>query len=349
MKAVVYAGPDEVRVDDVPTPKVLEPTDVVVEVEATAICGSDLHAIAGKTPGMRVGGVLGHEFVGRVRDTGQRVAHTRPGDRVLGSFLIACGRCRNCREDRFNFCLHRRALGLGSLTGDLDGAQAELVRVPDADVNLLALGDTGVAADAAVFCGDILATGFYAAALARIEKHQTAVVVGAGPVGLCCALAIRTRRPKRLLVCDADPQRVGFATSRLGLDALDVSTLDASEAVADRTGGEMADVAVEAVGAVPALKTSLRLVRDGGRVVVVGVYGKERYDLPMGVAWVRGLDLVFSGMANVHAHWRAAVDAVARHELDPAAMITHRLRLDDAPEGYELFRSRRAVKVLMTP
>jgi threonine dehydrogenase-like Zn-dependent dehydrogenase len=349
VKAVVYAGPGQVRVEEVADARVLDPNDAVVEVEATAICGSDLHVVGGKTPGMRVGGVLGHEFVGRVREAGGGVAHIQPGDRVLGSFLIACGSCRSCGFERFNFCVNRRALGLGALTGDLDGAQAELVRVPVADVNLLDLGGAPIADDAAVFCGDILATGFYAAALAGIDSSQTAAVVGAGPVGLCCAIAIRRLRPKRLLVCDADPRRVDFAISRLGLDAVDVSVTEAPEAVADRTGGDMADVAVEAVGAIPALKTSLRCVRDGGRVVVVGVYGKERYELPMGVAWIRGLDLRFSGMANVHAHWRDAVDAISRNELDPTPMVTHRLPLDDADEGYELFRSRRAVKVLLTP
>lgn len=335
--------------DDVAEPRVADPGDAVVAVEATAICGSDLHVVAGKTPGMRVGGVLGHEFVGVVRDAGDDVRDFSPGDRVVGSFLIACGTCSACGRGRFNFCNHRRALGLGGLAGDLDGAQAELVRVPSADVNLMSLRNAGVDVEAAIFCGDILATGWHAAALAEIESSTTVVVIGAGPVGLCCAMACQRLGPARLVVCDADATRIEFARSRLGYDVVDASSDELLHAVAARTNGEMADVVIEAVGAIPAVKTALRCVRDGGRVVVVGVYGKERYELPMGVAWARGLELRFSGMANVHAHWRDALDAVTRGELEPAALITHRLPLEDATTGYELFRNREAIKVLMTP
>jgi threonine dehydrogenase-like Zn-dependent dehydrogenase len=348
MKAVVYGGPNEVRVEDVPEPRVIDPEDAVVAVETTAICGSDLHVVAGKTPGMRIGGVLGHEYVGVVRDAGPDVARHRPGDRVLGSFLISCGVCGACTRGRFNFCSRRRALGLGELSGNLDGAQAEFVRVPSADLNLRSLGPR-VDNDRAVFCGDILATGFYAAALAEIDSSKSVLVMGAGPVGLCCALAVRRLGPQRLLICDADETRTAFARSRLGFDVVDASSQDTPEAVAGWTDGAMADVVIEAVGAVPALKTALRCARDGGQIVVVGVYGKERYDLPMGVAWIRGLDLRFSGMANVHAHWGDALEAVARNEIDPTSLITHRLPLDQAPQGYELFRERRALKVLMTP
>jgi 2-desacetyl-2-hydroxyethyl bacteriochlorophyllide A dehydrogenase len=340
VKAVVYAGPGEVRVENVPEPRVIEPDDAIVAVETTSICGSDLHVVGGKTPGMRIGGVLGHEYVGVVRDAGHDVRRHRPGDRVLGSFLISCGACAACGGGRFNFCGRRRALGLGALSGDLDGAQAEFVRVPSADLNLLAV-DTSVDSERALFCGDILATGFYAAALAEIDSSTSVVVMGAGPVGLCCALAVRAIRPERLVVSDTDAARTAFARSTLGFDVADASSQELPQ-------GE-ADVVIEAVGAVPALKTALRYARDGGRIVVVGVYGKERYELPMGVAWIRGLDLRFSGMANVHAHWRDALGAVARKDIDPAALITHRMPLDRAAEGYELFRERRALKVLMTP
>jgi threonine dehydrogenase-like Zn-dependent dehydrogenase len=348
MKAVIYGGPGEVRVEDVPDPRVIDPDDAVVAVETTAICGSDLHVVAGKTPGMRVGGVLGHEYVGVVLDTGRDVARHRPGDHVLGSFLISCGTCGACTCGQFNFCSRRRALGMGALSGDLNGAQAEFVRVPSADLNLLSLNPR-VDKERALFCGDILATGFYAAALAEIDSSKSIVVMGAGPVGLCCALAVRRLRPDRLLVCDTDVTRTSFAHSRLGFDVIDASSEDMAEAVAVWTDGAMADVVIEAVGAVPALKTALRCAREGGRIVVVGVYGRERYDLPMGVVWSRGLDLRFSGLANVHAHWRDALEAVAQNEIDPTRLITHRLTLEEAAEGYELFRERRALKVLMTP
>jgi threonine dehydrogenase-like Zn-dependent dehydrogenase len=349
VRAVVYAGAGRVAVEDLPLPRVQAPDDAIVEVARTAICGSDLHLLNGKTPGMREGSAIGHEFTGRVSEAGPAVTAVREGDHVLGSFLIACGRCEPCRKARFNFCERRRALGLGALAGDLDGAQAEYVRVPLADVNLLRLpGDLDAAAEERVlFGGDILATGFYAAALAEAGPDETVAVVGGGPVGLFCALACRAAGA-RVVVLDTDPARAEFARRTYELESTTAGDGDAAGAVGSVLGG-LADAAIEAVGAGAAFKTALRCARDGGRVVVVGVYGAERYDLPMGVAWVRGLQVRFSGMANVQAHWRDALDAVGRGAFDPARVITHRLDLGDAEEGYELFASRAAMKVVLAP
>ena len=347
MRAVVYAGEGRVRVDDVPRPALEGPGDAIVEISLSAICGSDLHLLDGKTPGARPGAVIGHEFVGRVVDVGQG-AGMREGDRVVGSFLIVCGSCRECNAGRFNFCLNRRALGLGSLTGDLDGAQAEYVRVPNAGVNARTLPDE-LDDEHALFAGDILATGFYAAGLGEIAPEDTVVVIGAGPVGLCCALAARHRAPQRLLVLDSDPKRTAFARESVELEAIDVGETAAEAVVAGATEGAGADVVIEAVGAIPAFKSALRCARDGGRIVVVGVYGAERYELALGRSWVRGLDIRFAGMANVQAHWGHAVAALAAGELDPTRIVTHRLPLEDAETGYEMFRARDAMKVLLTP
>jgi threonine dehydrogenase-like Zn-dependent dehydrogenase len=295
---------------------------------------------------MRAGGVIGHEYVGRIVDAGDGVAGFAAGDRVLGSFLIACGRCRFCDRNQFNFCRNRRALGLGPLTGDLDGAQAELVRIPDADVNCHRLDDS-LSDEQALFGGDILATGFHAALLSEIERGQVAVVIGAGPVGLCTAMACAARGG-RVLVLDADASRVSFA-QQLGFEAIDVSDTDAAAEVNSMTDGDLADVAIDAVGAVPVVKTAMKCVHDGGRVTVVGVYGTERWELPMGMAWIRGIDVRFSGMANVQAQWDLVLDAIAGGAIDPTKLITHRLALDDAEKGYELFASREAMKVVMTP
>ncbi|HYP24533.1 MAG TPA: alcohol dehydrogenase catalytic domain-containing protein [Actinomycetota bacterium] len=350
MRAVVFAGPGRVAVEDVPIPRVAEADDVVVRVERTAICGSDLHLLHGKTPGMNPGSVIGHEFTGRVREAGAAVTSVAEGDLLLGSFLIACGECEPCRRARFNFCERRRALGLGSLTGDLDGAQAEYVRVPVADLNVRRLpadlDDAGQ--ERVLFAGDILATGFYAAALADLVPDEVVAVVGAGPVGLFCALAARSLGA-RTLVVDTDPARAAFATEQYGLDAVSLAPDEnAAERIVEVTGG-LADVVVEAVGAPAAFKTALRCARDGGRVIVVGVYGAERYDLPMGMVWGRGLQVRFAGMANVQAHWDATLEAVARDAFDPSKVITHRLALDEAEKGYELFAAREAMKVVMTP
>lgn len=347
MRAVVFAGEGRVRLDDVPAPKLDGAGDAIVEISLSAICGSDLHLLHGKTPGMRVGGVIGHEFVGTVVEAGDGVSSFAEGDKVVGSFLIACGRCRACVKKRFNHCENRRALGLGSLTGDLEGAQAERVRVPDADVNLLALDDDDDD-EAALFTGDVLATAYYGVQMMEIEADESVVVFGAGPVGLLTAAAARARGA-RAIVLDQDPARVEFARERLGLEAGDVARFEPPSVVAEFTSGRMADVAIDAVGAVAAFKTALRCTAPGGRVGVVGVYGAERAEVSMGQLWIRGIDIRFAGMANVQAYWKAALEEVRRGGIDPTAVVTHRLALEDAVEGYELFGSRAAMKVLLTP
>jgi threonine dehydrogenase-like Zn-dependent dehydrogenase len=349
MKAVVFAGEGRVAVEDVPTPRIEESADAIVKVDLTAICGSDLHLLDGKTPGMRTGGVIGHEFIGTVVEEGG--ATDRPvGSRVLGSFLIACGRCRACNAARFNHCNERRALGLGTLTGDLDGAQAEYVRVPGANLNLHDLeGPLGSLSDEkALFCGDVFATAMYCAHLAAAEAGDTVAVIGGGPIGLLTALSIQRVGGARAIVLDMDQQRVDFA-AKLGLEGLLVGGDDAADAVRQANDGEPADVVVDAVGSVAVFKTAMRCIREGGRVVVIGVYGAERVELSLGRAWINGIEIRFSGMANVQAHWDEALAVVASGEIDPTGVVTHRLDLGDAVEGYELFRSREAMKVILQP
>jgi threonine dehydrogenase-like Zn-dependent dehydrogenase len=349
MKAVVFVGQGKVRVDDVPRPGIQDPDDAVVKISLSAICGSDLHLLDGKTPGMREGGVIGHEFVGTIEELGDGVARHVEGTRVVGSFLIACGTCGPCTEGRFNHCKNRQALGLGTLTGDLDGAQAEYVRVPKAQVNLKTLDGAlaGLSNEEALFGGDVLATGFYAASLAEPHQAATIVVIGAGPIGLLTAAALRDRVGS-LVVLDTDQQRVDFAGT-LGFEALLTEGDDASELIAGVTAGRLADTVIEAVGSLGAFKSAMRCARDGGKVVVVGVYGAERFDLPIGKAWIRSLDIRFAGMANVQAHWGDALLSVAKGTTEPTKLISHRLALDDAVEGYELFASRVAAKVVLTP
>lgn len=344
MKAVVFTEPGRIEIADVPTPTLQEPTDAIVKVSKASICASDLHLIHGKTPGMRAGGVIGHEYLGTVVATGDQVSGLQEGSKVLGSFLIACGECEPCRTRRFNHCAARRALGLGTLTGDLDGAQAEFVRVPVAEVNLKPLAGAlaGVSDEAALFGGDILATGFYAAHLAAPAPDAVVAILGAGPIGLLVAAAMPARA--RVLLLDVDPRRIEFAGS-LGFEALVVGD-DPGESIRE-AAGRPADVCVEAVGSVEAFSAALKSVRDGGRVAVIGVYGKERYDLHMGVAWIRGLEIRFGGMANVQAHWDDALLEVAKGTVDPRRLITHRMPLTEALAGYELFASREAVKVVL--
>lgn len=334
--------------DDVPVPELQGDGDAIVKITLTAICGSDLHLLSGHTPGMRDGSVIGHEFVGTLYDAGEGVTTHFDGARVLGSFLIACGECDACKTRRFNFCADRRALGLGKLTGDLDGAQAEYVRVPNADLNLKGLtgGLSGLSDEEALFGGDVLATGFYGAHLAELASDETAVVIGAGPVGIFTAWALG--RAGKVLMLDTDASRVAAARG-LGFKAAQVQEENAAELVKQAMAGELADVVVDAVGHTDAFKSALKCVRDGGRIVVVGVYGGERYPLPMGVLWSRGIDIRFSAMANVQAHWDDALLMVAKGDIDPTKLITHRLPLEQAPEGYAEFAARRATKVVLTP
>lgn len=344
---MVYAGDGTIRLDDVPEPSVREPGDAVVDISLSAICGSDLHLLHGKTPGMQAGSVIGHEFVGTVVDAGTDVERFQNGQRVLGSFLIACGRCPACSRSRFNHCHNRRALGMGSVAGDLDGAQAERVRVPDAETNLFHLEDQ-VSDEAALFGGDVLATAYYAVSLLEIDDGESVAVFGGGPVGLLTAAAARARGA-RPLVLDQDAARVAFARDRFGLDAGDVGRYEAQSLVSEFTDGVMADVTIDAVGSVPAFKTALKCTTPGGRVGVVGVYGAERAEVSMGQLWIRGFDIRFAGMANVQAHWEHALHDVQTGAIDPTAVVTHRLPLDEAEKGYELFESRAAMKVVLKP
>jgi threonine dehydrogenase-like Zn-dependent dehydrogenase len=348
---VVYDGSGGVRVEDVTEPKVEEPGDALIKVTRSAICGSDLHILTGRTPGMPEGGVIGHEFVGTVVETGDAVSRFDEDARVIGSFLIACGECHQCSASRFNFCEKRRALGFGPLTGDLPGAQAEFVRVPKAEVNLhqIAGGYEDLSDEQALFGGDILTTGFYGAAISEIQPDDVVVVIGAGPVGLFCAGAALRYSPSKVLVFDQDATRVAFARDQMGLDAIDVSERDPRKIVEEATDGRLADVAIDAVGAVPVFETALTCVRGGGRVTVIGVYGTDRYEMAMGLCWVHGIDVRFAGMANVQGHWDESLLAVAKGDVDPTKIITHRLPLDAAVEGYDLFKSREAMKVVLTP
>lgn len=344
MKAVVFAGEGRISVEEVPEPTIQEGDDAIVRVSKASICASDLHLLHGKTPGMNEGSVIGHEYVGTITEVGSDLGDMTEGSRVLGSFLIVCGSCTPCGERRFNHCTERRALGLGTLTGDLDGAQAEYVRVPHARVNLKPLTGaySGLSDETALFGGDILATGFYAASLAAPAPGDTVAIVGAGPIGLLTAAAMPAAT--NVLLLDLDPRRVAYARG-LGLEAHEAT--EEPHEVVRAVAGKLADVAVEAVGTVPAFKTSLRCVRDGARVAVIGVYGTERYEMPMGMVWIRGLEMRFGGMANVQAHWDSALLETAKGTIDPTRLITHRLPLTSAEEGYELFASKEAVKVVL--
>jgi threonine dehydrogenase-like Zn-dependent dehydrogenase len=238
-------------------------------------------------------------------------------------------------------------LGGGPFGGDLQGAQAGLVRVPFADVNLLRIPER-VADEAAVFVGDALTTGVYAASLARPAVDDVVAVLGAGPVGACVTRALVADGAEHVVVLDRDAARLA-AIAALGVATVHVGATNPEMALARMTDGRGADVVVDAVGAADAYASALEIVRRGGRVVVVGVYTSQRVELQLGVAWIRGISLVFAGETPIQALWAQTMDRVADGTLDPTPLVSHRLPISDAAEGYDLFERRLATKVVLDP
>jgi threonine dehydrogenase-like Zn-dependent dehydrogenase len=345
MRAVVYRGIERVEVAEVPDPVLVEPTDAIVRVGLTAICGSDLHLYHGKAP-LEPGDTIGHEAIGVVDAVGSSVKRFAPGDRVVVSFDIACGDCWFCRKGQTQLCDDFGFLGYGVFGGSLGGAQAELLRVPVADVNLLAVPE-GLEDDRALFVGDALTTGVYAAGLAEIDDGDVVAVVGAGPVGFFCAQAALPSAAS-VLALDLDPSRLSIA-ERIGAIPVDVSARNAQTAVDEHTQGRGADVVIEAVGTPAAFERSVDIVRRGGAVVVMGVYTSEVVQAQIGVWWVRALQIRFAGTTPVHAWWERAMAEVQAGRLDPLPIVSHRLPLGEAAHGYELFDTKQATKVLLEP
>ena len=346
MRAVVFEEVDRVRVDDVPTPSVEEPGDAVVRVTTAAICGSDLHFYHGKAP-LLPGEQIGHEGVGVVEQVGGAVEKFAPGDRVVLAFNAVCGDCWFCLHGQHSLCEDFKNLGAGTAAGGMGGTQAELVRIPNADLNLLKI-PKGMDDERAIFVGDVLTTGYYGAAISGIKPGDTVAVVGAGPVGFFAAQAARLHDPGQVLVLDMEPSRLELA-EKVGATGINVGERNAESAVDEVTEGRGADVVIEAVGAVPAFRSAIDVVRRGGTICVVGMYVTESTELQLGVAWFRMLNIIFSGVCPIHAWWDGAMEAVAEGKIDPLPIISHTLPLEEAPKGYELFAAREATKVILKP
>jgi 2-desacetyl-2-hydroxyethyl bacteriochlorophyllide A dehydrogenase len=346
MRAAVFASERVVRIAEVPQPTIVAPTDAIIRVRRAGICGSDLHFFHGKAP-MDPGTVMGHEAVGIVEEVGPAVRDVAVGDRVVTAFHIACGVCWFCRSGQSGLCDEHAILGGGPFGGDLAGAQAQFVRVPVADVNLLRVPED-VDDERALFVGDVATTGVYAARLAAPGPDDVVAVIGAGPVGMCAAMALTADGASRVHLVDRDPARLGLAEAS-GAVPIDASATSPEMALARLTDGRGADVVVDAVGAPDAYLACLEIVRRGGRVVVVGMYAAETVELQLGVAWIRGLELRFAGETPVQALWGDTMDAVAAGRIDPLPLVSHRLPLEAAAEGYGAFDRREATKVVLDP
>ena len=343
MKAVVLRGVGDVGVETVPDPVIREPGDAIVEVTATAICGADLFPFHGLTPGFENGTVLGHEFAGVVLEVGKGVTAFRPGQRVVNASMIQDGTCASCRAGRPTQCEGRALFGYSGVYPRLDGGQAELVRVPNADRVLYPLPDE-VSDEAGVFLADILPTGYGAVVRAGTRIGDAVCVVGCGPVGLMgvlCAVDLGAR----VLAVDGVPARRELAAT---LGAWSVAPEEAADAVAEVTAGLGADVVIEAAGSPGALDAALRLARGRGIVSVVGAHFEPDYPLDNALMFERELTLRFTigDPSNDRAH---LLGLIASGRLDPAQIVTHRMPLAEAAEAYRLFDAREATKVVLTP
>ena len=347
MRAVTFQDVGQIRLDDVPKPEIQEPTDAILKVTTTAICGSDLHVLAGRIPGMMSGSVLGHEFIGVIESVGPGVKNFREGDRALASFMIPCGECWYCGRGMYNRCPDQRVFGYGVFLGDINGGQAEYVRIPCAD-NCLHAIDKSLSDEQALFAGDIFTTGYYCAAEAGIQEGDVVVVQGCGPVGLFAVQAARIYKPSVIYALDTVDQRLEMA-EQFGAVPVNVRNVHAPTFVQDATGGRGADAVLECVGALPALSQAIDVVRPGGRISVIGVYSEPEYPLPMSLVFTKGIDLKMCGTANIVGEWDEVLKLTREGAIDPTAIISHRMKLDQAVEGYRIFEAHEALKVVLTP
>jgi 2-desacetyl-2-hydroxyethyl bacteriochlorophyllide A dehydrogenase len=344
MRAVTYQAPGEVRVDEKPEPEVTSPDEAVIRVEATGVCGSDLHIYHGRVA-IEPGFTIGHEYVGTVLATGDRVTSVAEGDRVLGAFLTACGECFFCQRGYFQQCDSGRVFGHGATLGSLQGAQADQLLIPQADMTLRRVPE-GLADDVALFAGDVMGTGYHAADALDLEQGSTAAVLGLGPVGLCAIQTAREAGAERVIAIDSVEERLKVAES-FGAIPLHLTEDDVRGRVKEETEGRGVDGAVDAVGHPDALGMACRLARKSGTVSAIGVYA-EPIELHMGIVWIKGLTLR-TGQANVIKHLDPVLERLVSGELDPAPLVTHHMQLDEAPEAYEVYDRHEALKIVLTP
>jgi 2-desacetyl-2-hydroxyethyl bacteriochlorophyllide A dehydrogenase len=344
MRAVTFQAPGEVRVDEVPDPELLAPDDAIVKVEASGICGSDLHIYHGRVQ-IEPGFVIGHEYVGEVVAAGDEVTRVKEGDRVLGTYGTACGECFFCSRGEFHKCDEARVFGHGATLGSLQGAQAELVLVPHANLTLRPVPE-GLSDDVALFAGDVMGTAFHAIDSRPLAEGETAAILGLGPVGLCAVQAARAAGAAAVIAIDTVEDRLKMAES-FGATPIHLTEQDPRAEVKKLTEGRGVDLAVEAVGHPEALDLALRLARKAGTVSVTGVYA-ERVEVHMGVLWIKALTLT-SGHANVIKHLDRVLELLSSGKLDPAPLVTHHMSLDEAPDAYRAYDNREALKIVLSP
>jgi 2-desacetyl-2-hydroxyethyl bacteriochlorophyllide A dehydrogenase len=344
MRAVTFQAPGELRVDEVAEPELLAPDDAIVRVEASGICGSDLHIYHGRVQ-IEPGFVIGHEFVGEVVAAGDEVTRVAIGDRVLGTYATACGECFFCRREEFHKCDQSRVYGHGATLGSLQGAQAEQVLVPHANLALRRVPE-GLSDDVALFAGDVMGTAYHAIDSRPLAEGETAAILGLGPVGLCAVQAAKAAGASEVVAVDTVEDRLKMAES-FGATPVHLTEGDPRAEVKKLTEGRGVDLAVDAVGDPDALDLALRLARKAGTVSATGVYA-ERVEVHMGVLWIKAITLT-SGHANVIKHLDRVLELLSSGKLDPSPLVTHHMKLDEAPDAYRVYDNREALKIVLSP
>jgi alcohol dehydrogenase len=344
MRGLVYHGPGERRWESVPDPSILEPTDAIVRIDSSTICGTDLHILGGDVPEVKPGTVLGHEAVGTVVEIGAAVTTLAAGDRVLVSCITSCGRCRFCKEGRYGLC----GGGGGWIFGHLiDGLQAEFARVPFADTSVHRI-PAGLSDEQVLFLADILPTAYEVGVLnGRVQPGDTVAVVGAGPIGLATIMTAKLHTPGRIVAIDLAGSRLEKALE-FGADVvIDNGSEDAVAKVMDLTGGLGADVAIEAVGVPETFELCTELIRPGGRVANVGVHG-ECATLHLERLWIRGVTIT-TGLVDTSTT-PTLLRLIESGRLDPTVFATHHFALADTEQAYDVFSAAadtHALKVVL--
>ena len=331
MKGLVYGGPGVRSWTEIPDPRIQDPRDAVIRVDAVTICGTDLHILGGDVPEVTPGRVLGHEAVGTVVETGGGVSGLAVGDRVLASCISACGICRYCREGAYGQCRGGGGWILGHL---VDGVQSEFARIPFADLSTYKLPER-VSDESAVLLADILPTSYEVGVLnGRVRPGDTVVIVGAGPIGLAAILTARLYSPSHVIVIDKAESRLQ-AAKLFGADTTVVAgTEDPLAVVRGLTGDLGADVVMEAVGTPQTFELCTQLVRPGGRVANIGVHGKP-VTLHLEDLWIRNVTIT-TGLVDTYSTPKL-LDMLVAGQLDLGHMVTHRFGLDEFMQAYDVF------------
>ena len=387
MRALTWQGARDVRVETVPDPALVAADDIILRVTATAICGSDLHIYRGKIPTMEDGDILGHEFMGIVEEAGPAVTRVKRGDRVVIPFVIACGQCFHCLLNEYAACettntgrgaiLNAKMIkppaalfGYSRMYGGVPGGQAELVRVPQANVGPLVVPDV-LSDEQVLFLSDILPTGYQAVVNAGVEPGSSLAIFGAGPVGLMAAACARMLGAETIFMIDENAHRLEFARATYGVIPINFDQVDdPAEAIVEATAGRGVDATIEAVGfeakgsvtetvmtnlklegsSGKAIRQAIAATRRGGTVSVPGVYAGFIHGFLFGDAFDKGLTFKM-GQTHVQRFMPELLEAIGEGRLAPEVIISHRMKLADAARGYEMFNAQEddCRKVVLTP